>query len=480
MKKMWIAGVIFGFVQSSHAVVLDWQGMYRIEGVQIDNNDFTTNRKDSSYILHHLYLKPKIEASDGLKIYSRLDLFNSGFYPNSQMGQFFGHGPNPTGAASNNERDSNVLSQTQKDDSVNVTELYLTLKSETGYGMLIAGRKMFHFGLGITHNNGSGSFDHYFDSKDMLAYKMSVGNFTFTPIFAKINEQKLHVGDDINDYIMDLSYYNKDTEIKFGILYESRVTGGWGNDAPTNPASGSVWGGNGTNSKIDHWNGQRLSLYYERKFSEGRIGIEIGNNSGDTGISTGTEMITLTGYGFALEGDYKPGNSRWSYSAKAGIASGDDPKTPGKYEGFIFDRNYNVGFLLMNHVMGSYDVFRTALGRSSTSSNGADSNASAFADEESISNVMYFAPEINYHWKPNLDVSLTFVTGTLNVQPDALKNVDTSIGYELDLSLNYKPSEKMTWINGLGVVFPGGAFSDAGTYPTEYAIGLTSKAAISF
>ena len=90
----------------------------------------------------------------------------------------------------------------------------------------------------------------------MLAYKMSVGNFTFTPIFAKINEQKLHVGDDVNDYMLDLSYFNKDTDIKFGIVYESRATGGWGNDAPT----GTVWG-SGTNSKIDHWNGQRMNIY---------------------------------------------------------------------------------------------------------------------------------------------------------------------------------------------------------------------------
>lgn len=471
MKKLWIAGIIFGFVQNSHAVVLDWQGMYRLEGVQIENNDLTTARKDSSYILHHLYLKPKIEASDGLKIYSRLDLFNSGFYPNSQMGQFFGSGP---GAGSpKNERDSNVLSQAGKDDTVSVTELYLTLKSETGYGMLIAGRKMFHFGLGISHNDGSGSFDHYFDSKDMLAYKMSVGNFTFTPIFAKINEQKLHVGDDVNDYILDISYYNKDTDIKFGIIYESRVTGGWGNDAPT-ATSGM------TGTKIDHWNGQRMNIYYERKLSQGRVGFEVGNNSGDTGISTGTETIGLTGYGLAFEGDYKPTDSRWSYSIKAGIATGDDPTTPSKYEGFIFDRNYNVGFLLMNHVMGSYDLFRTALGRSPTSPNGTDTNASAFADEESISNVMYFAPEISYHWKSNLDVNLTFVTGTLNVQPDATKNVDTNIGYEIDLSLNYKPSDKIIWTNGLGMLFPGSAFSDAGTYPTEYAFGLTSKAAISF
>lgn len=473
MKKSFLIAFIIAFTNLSQAMVLDWQGMYRLEGVQLENADLNSNRRDTSYILHHLYLKPKIEASDGLKIYSRLDLFNSSFYPNSQMGQFFGNGPG--GATPKNERDSNALSQAQASETVSVTELYLTLKSESGYGMLIAGRKMFHFGLGISHNDGSGMFDHYFDSKDLLAYKMAVGNFTFTPIFAKINEKALNVGDDVNDYMVDISYYNKDTDIRFGLIYESRVTGGWGNDAPT-----TGWG-TATNTKIDHWNGQRMNLFYERKFSEARIGFEAATNSGDTGIqTTGGEMITLSGFGIALEADYKPSNSRWAYSLKTGFASGDDPKTPSKYEGFIFDRNYNVGFLLMNHVMGSYDLFRTSLGRPSTSPVSTDTQASSFADEESISNVMYFAPEFKYHWKPNLDLNLTFVTGALNVQPDALKNVDTAIGYEVDFSLMYKPSDKMVWTNTLGAMFPGGAFSDGGTYQTEYALGVTTKAAISF
>ncbi len=477
MRNSLLIAVIIGITNVAQAMVLDWQGMYRLEGVQLDNADLNTNHRDTSYVLHHLYLKPKIEASDGLKIYSRLDLFNSGYYANSQMGQFFGNGPNPTGATpTSNERNSNALAQAQKDDTINVTELYLTLKSESGYGMLIAGRKMFHFGLGISHNDGSGMFDHWFDSKDMIAYKMAVGNFTFTPIFAKINEARLNLGDDVNDYIMDLSYYNKDTDIRFGILYESRVTGGWGNDAPT-ATSGM------TGTKVDHWNGQRLNLYYERKFSEARVGFEAANNTGDSGISNGTESIALQGFGVALEVDYKPTNSRWSYALKTGFASGDDPKTTGKYEGFIFDRNYNVGFMLMNHVVGGYDVFRTALGRSTTSSPvGGDTQSSAFADEESISNVMYFAPEFNYHWKTNLDLNMTIVTGALNVQPDQTKTVDTGLGYEVDFSLVYKPSDKMVWVNTLGAVFPGGAISE--TLPTgtssDYALGVTTKAAISF
>lgn len=472
MKKIFLS-LLLTLSSTSYAMVLDWQGSYRFEGVQLENADLDSNRKDTSYILHHLYLKPKMIASDGLVVNARLDLFNNSAFANSQMGQFFGNGPGS--ATPKNETDSNVLSQTQKDEQISVTELYLTANSE--YGQLIAGRKLFHFGLGISHNAGKNPFDHYFDSKDMVAYRMSTGNFTFTPIFAKVNEGKLNLGDDITDYIFDISYHNHETETQFGILYESRITGGWGNDAPIGTTAGDVFGGSATAAKNDHWNGQRLNLFYERKFTEIRVGFEASTTSAETGIITPTESVSVSGFGFAFEIDYKP-STRWAYAIKTGLASGDDPTTASKYEGFIFDRNYNVGFMLMNHVLGKYDVFRTSLGR--RSSVAGDASASAFADEEALSNVMYFVPEFYYHWKPNLDLGLRLVWAKLNVQPALNKTVDTNLGYEVDFNLQFKPSEKIVWLNELGLVFPGAAFTRSGDFQKEYAWGITTKAAISF
>ena len=112
IKIISILTVLFAFNFKSQALVLDFSGNYRFEGFQMQNAELDSIDRDTSYILHHLYLKPKIIAADGLNIYSRFDLFNNGNYPNSQMGQTFGQSPGNT--ASLPDSDANVLSQNQQ------------------------------------------------------------------------------------------------------------------------------------------------------------------------------------------------------------------------------------------------------------------------------------------------------------------------------------------------------------------------------
>ncbi len=477
IKILSILTVLFAFNLNSQALVLDFSGNYRFEGFQMQNAELDSIDRDTSYILHHLYLKPKIIAADGLNIYSRFDMFNNANYPNSQMGQTFGQSPG--NGTSGPDSDANVLSQNQQSESIVATELYLSAISE--YGQFIAGRKMFGFGLGISHNAGQGPFDHWYDSKDLLSFTMGLGNFTLTPIFAKVIESKYNLADDINEYMLDISYYNPETNIKFGILYESRVAAPSSNDAPQGTVAGGVYGG-AVNTRPDDFASQRLNLYYERNFETLRVGFEAATNTGSTGVQTAIEEVSVNSVGIALELDYKPKDSKWGWSLRTLYASGDDPTTDGKYEGFIFDKNYDVAMLLGNRVLGQANIFRTGLVRNNTMPTTAgDSSASAFADEEALSNVMIFAPQALYHWKSNLDLGFLFAFGQLNTQPLLNNDIDTDLGYEFDMSLNYKPHDRLTWYNGLGMLFPGKAFA-AGTnnFDTSNAFALTTKVAISF
>ncbi|MDZ4661339.1 MAG: hypothetical protein SGJ18_06925 [Pseudomonadota bacterium] len=481
-KKLLLTIVLFGLSLKSQALVLDFSGNYRLEGFQMQNAELDSIRRDTSYILHHLYLKPKIIAADGLNIYSRFDLFNNANYPNSQMGQTFGQSPG-LGTASptptTNDSNSNVLTQNQKDEDFVATELYLSAISE--YGQFIAGRKMFGFGLGISHNAGQGAFDHWFDSKDMLSFTMGLGNFNFTPIFAKVSESKYNLADDINEYMLDISYHNAETNIKFGILYESRVAAPSSNDAPKGTAPGDAYGG-AINTRPDDWASQRLNLFYERNFETLRVGFEAATNTGSTGVQTTIEEVTINSVGLALELDYTPKGSKWGWSLHSVYASGDDPSTDGKYEGFIFDKNYDVAMLLGNRVLGQANIFRTNLARNaSVPTVAGDTSASAFADEEALSNVLILAPQAIYHWKPNLDLGFLVAFGQLNTEPLVGNDTDTDLGYEFDVWLNYKPHDRLTWYNGMGFLFPGKAFAGGtNNFDTEISFALTTKAAISF
>ena len=163
-----------------------------------------------AYLLHHLILDPKIIAADGVNIYSSFGILNNNRanHSNSQMGSFMGGGPNTSTtnppAATTGAADSNVMSQNQTADSLKVYRLYMNWVME--YGTLITGRAPIDFGLGIAHNSGSGVFDHWYDTKDIVGYKIALGNMTLTPMVGKVNEGNLHFEDDVNDFMVSFQY----------------------------------------------------------------------------------------------------------------------------------------------------------------------------------------------------------------------------------------------------------------------------------
>lgn len=456
---------------------IEWGGTYRVEGVKIENSEMDNIERNKQYMLHHLVLTPKITAYDGITIYGRFDIMNSASYPNSQVGQFFGSGvgSNPP-AVPGNADNSNVLSDRQSADFIAVNALYLTYAHE--FGLLTVGRAPLQFGLGMTYNAGNGPFDHWFDNRDMVAYKFVTGNLSFTPMMGKVVENDIGFEDDITDYMAQLMYENPDTDLKLGIMYRNRHAARHGNDAPTAPVFGDGTSASPLGSagfKGEYWN-----LFFSRYVGESvKVGVELAAQSGKTGVNAGGAVVELDGFGAAFELDWMPKESNWAASFKAGTASGDDPTTANSYEGFAFDRNYDVAFLLFNHPLGQYDMFRTAGIRNTTPGN--PNLPSSQVDTEAISNVIYIAPSFTYKWTGKLESQLGLTYAQLSSDPLSGVDVDKAVGFEVDISLNYKPYENVQWLNRVGILSPGKAF-EGGTnlYPTETSYGLETKAAITF
>lgn len=141
------------------------------------------------------------------------------------------------------------------------------------------------------------------------------------------------------------------------------------------------------------------------------------------------------------------------YGLKTGIASGDDPTTDDKYEGFLFSKNYDVAFLLFNHPLGKSDIFRSKLAGSDVGKDPVEG-----WDTETISNVFYIAPYLNYVLNDNWDLNTSLITGFLNRDPSLAVEVKKSLGYELDIGLSYSPKKGVVWQTDLGLLMPGSAF----------------------
>ncbi|MGE4133615.1 MAG: hypothetical protein AB7F86_18405 [Bdellovibrionales bacterium] len=461
------------FLNSAWAGDLEWSGVYRIEGNFLNNSELSGTKKELTYGLHHLVLRPKIVAGDGLTIMGQFDILNdSTNYPDSQMGQVWGSGIG--GATPTSENNSNRLSQRQKADTIAVTQLYLTLAQE--YGSLIVGRAPLQFGLGMTHNAGRGLFDHWYDTRDLVGYKFIVGNLYFLPMFGKPNEGTLNNTDDTNDYMIHFQYENPETDIQLGVFYQLRKGGTQGSDAP----AADPLGGTGATA-AGSTDMKTVSVFALRDSDTIRLGAEAAFQSGESGVhTTGGDNVAFGGFGVAGEFEYKPRESNWAWALRAGHASGDDPNTDAKFEGYIFDRNYDVAMLMFNHPLGKDDFLRTKLTTGTVFDNTTDKNHNV-ADVEALSNVIYVAPTARYKFNDRWRLDNTIITGWLSEDPIAGKSVSKELGYEWDISLHFVPRKGVTWINQAAFLFPGDAW-DGGdlNYGSKFGFGLATKAAISF
>lgn len=458
-------------VQKVMATSIDWTGGYRIEYNEIDRPTLGSDefKKRKAYGLNYLYLTPKIIATDGINIHSRFDIFSNEIdsYKNSQLGSLIGSGLN----RSQTENGANVDSQNQEASLLRVSQLYLTVNQENA--QFIAGRAPLQFGLGMTHNAGKGAFDHWYDSRDLLAYRFKIDNISFTPMLAKVSQQDFSQGGSATDQIFLFEYDNKDNGAQAGLFYQVRSGSIGASDADEYLSSV-----NGAASVGGGWNTKTVNLFFGRAWEAFQFKLEASFLTGDTGlISTENEAIKFNSYAIATE-MLMPAldNSKWEFGTKLGVASGDNPTTKGVIEGYNMDRNYDVALLLFNHRMGQKDFLTTSLLHKNTSLDVGNS-----ADDEAIGNVMYIAPSAKYLWNEKIDFKTTLIYAQLATNPTLSADSTKDLGTEIDFELTYKPRERVIWSNQLGVLIPGNAWKDgASDYDNKMNYGFSTKASITF
>lgn len=450
---------------TAHAISIDWKGTYRFEWTQVDRPSLATPYGGKAYGLNYLSLSPRLIATDGVTVVSRFDVLanQDATYANAQFGQLWGQGwPNPGSVDQ-----SNVYAQNQMSTSLRVSQLYLNVNQE--YGALVLGRAPIEFGMGITHNAGTGAFDHWTDTMDMVGYKFIVDNFFFMPILGRVYDQNVAQGNTVQDVILHLQYESKETGSLIGVMQQTRKASFGANDAPQ-AASGT---------KTGEFNVQTVSFILGREWENFGFKFEAGFNSGNVGVQVSGEEVKSNGYGIATEIYMPRKDSKYGLNVRLGMATGDDPGTTA-YEGYQFDRNYDVAMLLFNHRLGQKDFLRTGLIRDVTGH-----SVSTSLDDEAISNALYISPRLSYAWSDRLDLNNTLTYAQLVTNPvSGNTGFKKDLGLEWDIELAYKPTERIQWLNQVGILFPGAAFKNGtgadGNLTNATTYGFASKAAISF
>lgn len=485
------AAVLIFVALRAQAGDIEWSGMYRAEGVQLHHPSMDSGTgKNKDYGVHTLFLRPKIIAADGLYISSQFNIFNSTDTTlGNQFGEYFGNGPGDGSPTSVN--DSNSTAEASASSQIRVSQFYLTHVQE--YGALIVGRSPLQFGLGISHNAGTGLFDHYSDTRDMVGYKISMGNFYFLPMYAKISEgnaggSKIGGYDDVNEINFQLQYENPETDSSMGVFYQNRKSSAAGNDAPGNSLDID-----GSTTTTSGYAAKNFNVFFKKETPSYGVGFEIAQQGGKSGVrSSNGKEIEFSGFGVALEYAYHAQESKNIYGLKAGFATGDDPKTKSDYEGFIFDRNYDVAMFLFNQGLGQADLLHTkAIGRTDRldvpAPGGNQATVDGQPDVEAISNVTYVSAYFSRKWTDKWTMVGALTTGWLNDSTIRVGGATgtnfkaaSDIGYELDISAVYNATEKITWINQFGYLYSGSAWEVDGQFDSSEMYGFITKAAVSF
>ncbi|MFN8845530.1 MAG: alginate export family protein [Bdellovibrionales bacterium] len=461
--------------QFSFASSVDWTGNYRFEYFDISKTSLDDNNPETkSYGVHFLTLKPRIVVSDGIQIHTRLDFLSnkSPDYANSQIGQTwggsdFGKGFNGSSGVNNTTRSNQV------NTNVKIRELFLKVEEE--YGALLLGRAPYEFGLGMTHNAGNGAFDHWFDTRDMIAYKFFMGNMTIMPMISRSYDRGPGTGDLNQDQLIEFIYDNKDIGAKIGLLWERKNASQSTVAENVNSAWATALNNGSAATATGKMNLDRTSFLFGRNWETVSFELEAIVEKGDTGYSkTVGEPIELNASGFAAELEYKPKNSKLAHGLWFGMASGDNPSST-KFEGFQFDRNYDVAMLMFNHRLGQQDFLRTNIIKNGTLSSGET------YDDEAISNATYLSYRMNYDWKDRWKLSGNLTYAQIMDKINSGSDMKKDLGLELDIRLIYQPRTGVQWVNEVGLFSPGSAFKN-GTADLENqaAFGFASKAAISF
>lgn len=458
--------IILASPVGSYAGDINWSGRYLLEGQYLKNPALTSDGNEYSSLSHHLILNPQFIAGDGIVINSRFDIFNNSDYQNSGVGEFFGG----SDAKAANTKEKHASGELESETLV-VNELYLTWANPFGY--FIAGRAPVQFGMGLTHNAGRGEFDHWFDTKDLVGYKLVFGNLYLFPMYGKIREGDAELDDDIQEWMLQVGYENLDTDLELGIFASKKKSNPGGLDVT---AATDIYNQTGStvtaNSKLDV---TTINIFAKKRVGQFVFKVESSMQSGSTGLyNAGSESIELDANALVGEINYESKGST-DYNLKAGMITGDD-RSSKDYEGYLVDRNFDVALILFNYQLGTS-------GSSDNIGNEKYIRATTVgekADVGYLSNTMFVSPGFHWRWSDKTGMKGRLTWAQLEQEQYAGQSKD--LGYELDASFYYRPYERVTLQLDTGYLFTGKAFAGDPSSPqqTENAYAIMTKAAISF
>jgi hypothetical protein len=402
-----------------------WDGWYRARGIytnslSLASEEESPNSEGAAFVVdHRLNLRPRFLLSDKAAVHLELDFLRlvpwgtQAVAPTDINTGDLGPEVYAEQVSSPTTGDGGLT-----DQSIRVNRVWGEV--DTGVGILRVGRVPLHWGTGMVFNAGLDPNAEYGDTADRVQFTGKVGEVFLMGAWESRLEGLVNERDDYRA-LVGAVYYQTET-VGLGTLQTYRWRGG--EETPW-----STW-------IPDLWARAELGPV------EGEL--EFAGVIGKGSPSESINDIRLSAWGGNLGASAELNKLR--FGAGLGFATGDN-EDDSTYKTFTFDPDFNRTVLLFEEPMPTVEP------EVINESNEGRSREVARVGE-GISNAIYINPRIGYRVVDSLTVDLAWFGATQAKAKDASAK---GYGSEIDLDLNYKPTEHIE-LRGTGAVYLPGPF----------------------
>ncbi len=344
-NKIVLICLVLAFSDYAAALPIDWSGEFDLDTIQVSNFRRTTGSaknnpgsqsisdgdRDASFQTYLLRLNPTILVNDSASIKGEISTGQA-------RGNFLG-GNTSMGTEGNS---SYYYTSAAGGDQLKFNQIYVELYADSALYKI--GKFSKHFGTGAILNSGNNSWDRFYTMYDGFEAKFKLGNFTATPVWAKLSSSDQNGTQtpsgkyDVVEKGVTAIYENPDSNLTMGLYTAIREVESNNNlykDEKTQGGDGS-----GKVTIID--------IFFEKKFEKFSFTAEIPMISGDIGEiypGEGKTQIDTNAFLFHLIFN---ANSKWDLGIHAGQIKGDDGET-NEFEAMYLHPNYQIAEILFKY-----------------------------------------------------------------------------------------------------------------------------------
>lgn len=438
------------FPVTALSVPIDWHGVFGVDTTLIDNYRRIESKVDnsggvgsqevglssgahanSSFQSYLFRLNPTMIINDAATIKGE---FTTGYGRGGRLGD------NSTRSFDDDMGNALYLQNSPSGDSLVVNKIFVELYSDTA--TYVVGRHTADWGLGAIVNSGDGTWDRHTFIRDGVTLKFKIGNFKIEPYWSKVSsEGSLTRASKVKEYGVSLLYDNNDSDLALGILFGKKANSKFDTSISRDGTAANALGE--TDVKI-------TDLYFRKGFGNLSLALEVPITSGELGNAFNSSTDTkYKAKAVLFKGEYNAGDS-WSFSVDAGSVSGENGDTS-SYDAMYLNPNYQIAKLLFRYN-------RRAI--AATTKNIYDSyitNAlfGKIGLEYSSESWVFNTAFIYAVAKETATAGSEAFNHTTNQTFTATTSQDDQLGYEIDLSIDYKWNNEITVGSSAAYLFTG-------------------------